>query len=164
MINFYDSNESAMAEQSSDLNSPRQEPLNAYQHFRNRLGEEILRSRRQDHPFTVMRIVVGSTDEHLSPHTHVENALRSSIRGYDVLYTVQSGEFAIVFPETPGRFAQKIADRIRNNVNGKGKWSGPILVQTNIGLACFPEDGTNPEDLLQSAEQSLSQDRKNCTR
>lgn len=164
MINFYDSNESAVAKQSSDLSSPGHEPLNAHQHFTNRLGEEILRSRRQDHPFTVMRIVVDSTDEHLSPKTQVENALRSSIRGYDVLYTMQRGEFAIVFPETSGRFAQKIADRIRDNVNGKGRWTGPILVQTSIGVACFPEDGTNPEDLLKSAEQSLEQDRKNSVR
>ena len=164
MINFYDSNERKLAEQSSDLSSPRHEPLNPYQHFRHRLGEEILRSRRQDHPFTVMRIVVGSVDEHVSPQAQVESALRSSIRGYDVLYTMQPGEFAIVFPETPGRVAHKIADRIRNNVNGQGRWTGPILIQTSIGVACFPEDGTNTEALLQTAEQSLNQDRKNLVR
>lgn len=131
------------------------EPETGYGRFEERLREEVVRSKRKEHPFTVLRV---SVDVPL-PAEGVEQMLKSSIRGYDLLWPLETSEFAIVLPETGEQNAEQIASRIKGKVSQKGK-SETFLLQTEIGIACYPHDGTSAEDLLESAEQDLMNQRK----
>lgn len=126
--------------------------------FRIRLHEEILRSQRRHYSITLMRVAVDSPHHELqrTGATILAETLKSTIREYDVLCALRADEFLIAFPETEERDAEQIASRIRQTVEQK-VWAGAVeeAYEANIGIACFPQDGTNEEDLLHSAEHEL---------
>lgn len=128
--------------------------------FRVRLHEEILRSGRRKYSFALMRVAIDSHQQELQRAGVVE-ALKSTIREYDVLCALRPDEYVIAFPETEEQQAEHIAGRIRQTVEQKF-WAGAVdaAYEANIGIACFPQDGTNAEDLLQSAEHDLRIARK----
>lgn len=131
-----------------------------YGQFQERLREEVGRALRKEHPFTVMRVSVDQPVPVETPESsHIEQLLKASIRHYDLLCPLETSQFAIVFPETGEEYAELIANRIRGKVSQKGK-SETFLLETEIGIACFPHDGENAEDLLESAEQDLISQRK----
>ena len=107
-----------------------------------------------------MRVAIDSHQQELQRAGVVE-ALKSAIREYDVLCALRPDEFVIAFPETEEQQAEHIAGRIRQTVEQK-RWAGAVdaAYEANIGIACFPQDGTNAEDLLQSAEHDLRIARK----
>jgi hypothetical protein len=124
-----------------------------YKDFRKRLHEEILRSQRCTHTFTLMRVNVDNVPE--KPPKGLQDALKSAIREYDFLCAMKPSEYFFAFPETNEKNAEVIADRIRHRLSNQ-RWSDATLaLEANIGIACFPHDGTNTEDLLFSAEQDL---------
>jgi GGDEF domain-containing protein len=125
--------------------------INGYQYFKQRLHEEVLRSQRRQHPFTLIRLALQLPAEH--PSEEIARVLESSVREYDLVCHVQSNHFAIVLPETAHPFAPNIAARICRAVSEK-------VSQANakFGIAYFPSDGTNAEDLLDYAELDLNSD------
>ena len=111
-----------------------------------------------------MRVAIDPTQqasERTVGSAELTVALKSAIREYDVLCALRADEFLIAFPETEEQQAEYIAGRIRQTVEQK-VWAGAVdeAYQTNIGIACFPQDGTNEEDLLHSAEHDLRIARK----
>jgi GGDEF domain-containing protein len=131
-----------------------------YQYFKERLHQEILRSQRRHHPFTLMRVAIDSSPAETVPDSDVGNLVEENIREYDVFCHVQAAEFAIVLPETNEKYAEKIAERIRQKIVKSKQNLGPLSSAPSIGIACFPYDGTNAEDLLESAEQDLDHQRR----
>jgi diguanylate cyclase with GGDEF domain len=125
--------------------------ISGYQYFKQRLHEEVLRSQRRQHPFTLIRLALQSPTEH--PVEQIARLLESSVREYDLVCHVESNHFAIVLPETAQPFAPKIAARICRAVSENVPQGN-----TRVGIAYFPSDGTNAEDLLDSAEQDLNRD------
>jgi hypothetical protein len=124
-----------------------------YKDFRKRLHEEILRSQRCTHTFTLMRVNVDNVPE--TPPKGFQDVLKSAIREYDLLCVMKPTEYFFAFPETNEKNAELIADRIRHRVSNQRWLEGTMSLRANIGIACFPHDGTNTEDLLLSAEQDL---------
>jgi diguanylate cyclase (GGDEF)-like protein len=160
MVVYFDPGEMYNNEPQAAITAPDSESGIDYRHFRASLRQEVVRSQRKEHPFTVMRVSVDvpiAAED--SRNQGVEQILKASIREYDLLCPLESSQFAIVFPETSEQYAEKIAHRIKGNVSQKAK-SETFLLQTEIGIACFPHDGANAEDLLESAELDLMSQRK----
>jgi diguanylate cyclase (GGDEF)-like protein len=132
--------------------------------FKLRLHEEILRSQRRKYAFTLMRVEIDPHEDQKNEHVvaqAVAETLKSTIREYDVLCALQSDQFLIAFPETEEKCAEQIAGRIRQTLERK-LWADAVdeACEANIGIACFPQDGANAEDLLTSAERDLRIARK----
>ena len=127
-----------------------------FEGFRVRLHEEILRSGRRKYSFALMRVAIDTRAGERGGGAKVAQALKSTIREYDVLCALRADEYVIAFPETEEQQAEQIAGRIRQTMEQKA-WAGAVdeAYEANIGIACFPQDGTNAEDLLQSAEHDL---------
>jgi diguanylate cyclase (GGDEF)-like protein len=126
-----------------------------YRYFRQRLHEEILRSQRCSHTLTLMRIFIDPADPD-EVTDQLEPVLKSSIREYDLLCTVGGNDFFVAFPETNERHAETIASRIRDRFRREHWKKGETLsLEASIGIACFPHDGNNTEDLMHSADQDL---------
>jgi GGDEF domain-containing protein len=119
--------------------------------FKVRLHEEILRSQRRKYPFTLIRLSVARGESKPKVSSAVEDVLRSCIREYDFICPWKADEFLIAFPETGAQSAELIAGRLREAILAK-EWSDAVsqALNANIGIACFPQDGTNAEDLLKS--------------
>jgi diguanylate cyclase (GGDEF)-like protein len=147
-------------------------------HFLSRLDEEVERARRQRSALVAMMIDVDNFKE-LNDHLGhpvgdavlrvVGDALRRSVRVFDVCARLGGDEFAIIMPGSSTASSTQIAERIRQDVDGSrpalGPWSDELRVTASVGIATF--EGTTGEDLLARADQALYAAKragKNCVR
>jgi diguanylate cyclase (GGDEF)-like protein len=128
--------------------------------FKIRLHEEILRSQRRNYPLCLIRLALESAAPENDRSNELVEFLRLSIREYDMVCSVKQDEFAVAFPETNVKTAQRIATRLRESLV-KRIWADAVsqITSPTIGIACFPQDGTTAEDLLNSAQDKLTQAR-----
>jgi len=84
--------------------------------------------------------------------------LRDAIRSIDVPCRYGGEEFAVVLPETDAQNALGVADRIRRAVESyeyPGLDGSTLKVTVSIGLASFPEHGTEKMDLIKRADEAM---------
>jgi diguanylate cyclase (GGDEF)-like protein len=83
--------------------------------------------------------------------------LRSNVKAGDPMARWARDEFIIVLEDEGRNIAEKVAQRLVERVAGEPfEISGKTLnVTVSAGVATFPEDGTDLETLLQSAERIL---------
>ena len=137
------------------------------------LNYELIKSRRYNHPFSLLMIDIDyfkvindryghrTGDEVLQ---HVGKAILSSVRGCDLPARYGGDEFTIVLPETPARQGWLGAERLRKvvenesiqvtNINGT---SEEIKVTMSIGVAEFPYDANSVETLIEMSDHALYQ-------
>ncbi len=96
--------------------------------------------------------------------------LRSATRGCDVICRYGGEEFAVMLPETGKEEALIVCERIRRSVAATpmvDEKESPVgTINVTIGLASFPEDADNKDDLIDRADKALYQGKragKNCT-
>lgn len=74
----------------------------------------------------------------------------------DYLIRYGGEEFLIVMENTDSRRAVDIAERIRQAVENKSDWPGGIAKWTmSLGVATYPADGRNADELLGKADAAL---------
>lgn len=90
--------------------------------------------------------------------TTAAHRLRDCVAGHDVVVRLGGEEFLVVATLLPdARVVSVIAERIRAILQAPLEVDGVSLSMTSrIGISVYPEDGTNPEQLLRHAE-TLSQ-------
>jgi diguanylate cyclase (GGDEF)-like protein/excisionase family DNA binding protein len=84
----------------------------------------------------------------------VSRAIESCIRQGDRAYRYGGDEFAVILPECGRQAAEEVARRIRAAIEAIPDDSGPH-VTISIGVACHPEDATDKETLVETADQAL---------
>ncbi|HUG30968.1 MAG TPA: EAL domain-containing protein [Candidatus Limnocylindria bacterium] len=85
----------------------------------------------------------------------VSRAIESSIREGDRAYRYGGDEFAVILPNCGRQPAEEVARRIRKAVETIPDQSGGPHVTISIGIACHPEDATDKESLVETADQAL---------
>ena len=87
----------------------------------------------------------------------ISQRLQAVVRPGQTLARFSGDEFVIVLPDTPGpESVRQLANEIANQINipiTLGKQD--IHLTTSIGIALYPQDGQDPETLLQYADQAL---------
>jgi diguanylate cyclase (GGDEF)-like protein len=87
----------------------------------------------------------------------VADAIRASLREYDVPGRFGGDEFVVLMPETTLPEAMSVAERIRREVESivlkSGEGSVPASV--SIGVALFPAHGRTASDLLAAADRAV---------
>jgi diguanylate cyclase (GGDEF)-like protein len=87
----------------------------------------------------------------------VADAIRASLREYDVPARFGGDEFVVLMPETTLPEAMAVAERIRREVESivlkSGEGSVPASV--SIGVALFPAHGRTASDLLAAADRAV---------
>jgi diguanylate cyclase (GGDEF)-like protein len=140
--------------------------LSNRQHFLKRFKEEIRRSERYGSIFSFAIADIddfrlfNDTEGRLagdSVLTEIAGIARSSIRGYDILSRFGGEEFGILMPHTGKGDAVGVAERMREKIKNSlmFRWGENPVITASIGIASFPHDGKDIEELTESVETAL---------
>lgn len=138
--------------------------------FDMRLREEISRSTRFGHAFSLLMIDIDAfkrfNDEFGHPKGDVAlralgALMRSMSREGDVPCRVGGEEFAFILPETAKGDAMTFAERFRRGVEASIMApDGSYALTVSIGLAAFPDDGKTPEEILWASDEALYESKR----
>lgn len=127
-----------------------------------RLSEELLRSQRHNHSFTVVMLDVDHFKKYNDAHGHpagdevlkrVANILRTSTRAGDCTARYGGEEFAVLLSGKGAEEALQLAERIRERVAEEEFAAGRITI--SAGIAEFPHHGHTAEAVISSADEAL---------
>jgi diguanylate cyclase (GGDEF)-like protein/putative nucleotidyltransferase with HDIG domain len=137
-------------------------------HFAAELREELARAERFDRPMSVIMADldllrdINNSFGHLAGDAvlrGVADVFRRELRDYDVPARFGGEEFAILLPETAPQHALEIADRIRRRVAAATfeieTSSEPIRATISCGVAGFPKDGHDVNELIHQADLAV---------
>lgn len=143
-------------------------------HFHQNLFREIARSRRHGLVFSIALLdldgfkAVNDEYGHMVGDLVLKRAARvfvGSVRDVDVVCRLGGDEFVVHLPETDRMGAYIVAERIRNRLGADfahrrtgGKDVHPSL---SGGIAVFPEDGEDSSTLMERADASLYEAKRN---
>jgi|HubBroStandDraft_3_1064219.scaffolds.fasta_scaffold00465_8 diguanylate cyclase (GGDEF)-like protein len=89
----------------------------------------------------------------------VAERLRGSLRPGDTVARLGGDEFTILLPAVAGerdmlRLAEKVLEAMRRPLSLLGR---EIVVTASLGISRFPQDGSDPEELLKKADVAMYQ-------
>ncbi|HEV8686110.1 MAG TPA: diguanylate cyclase [Gaiellaceae bacterium] len=137
-------------------------------HFAHALTEELGRAQRFERPLSLIMADldllrdINNTYGHLAGDAvlkGIAQVFRSQLRHYDVPARFGGEEFSILLPESPPEQALEIAERIRRAV-AESEFevetsSEPIRATVSIGVAAFPKDATDANELIHQADLAV---------
>ncbi len=137
-------------------------------YFLQRLFEESERVRRNNGCFSLFVIDVDDFKPLNDEYGHLagDDALKETaaviseeVRAIDVVARIGGEEFSVILPGTARDDAAVIAERIRGAVEGlkfdAKRFSPDTRLTVSIGLAEFPYDADNLEDLIHNADKAM---------
>ncbi len=147
-----------------------------HRHMMDTLTQEAQRSRRQQHPLSVILLDVDHFKRFNDTHGHqagdealkrVAALLAEATREVDCLARYGGEEFLIMLPETDLAGAAEVAERIRSRVASEPFTVGRnyTTVTLSVGVAEFPIDGDEPTSVIACADAALyraKREGRNC--
>ena len=141
-----------------------------HRHFQETLAVEILRSKRHAKTFSLVFLDVDFFKQYNDTHGHLHGdavlvalskLLIAGIRESDVAVRYGGEEFVLLLPETSKEKAFVVAGNIREKIAAHpfpGRETQPQgKVTVSMGIAAFPEDGSDSSTLLHRADEALYQ-------
>jgi len=134
--------------------------------FMERLRQELAEARRQHRRFAIVYVdldrfrFVNDTWGRNVADTLLQSLglrLRRRVREVDTVARVGGDEFVILMPdireeENLSAIAQKVLTAVARPVLIEGRM---LEVTASIGIACYPEDGDDPDVLLRNADNAM---------
>jgi diguanylate cyclase (GGDEF)-like protein/putative nucleotidyltransferase with HDIG domain len=137
-------------------------------HFAAALAEEIGRAERFERPMSLIMADLDLLRDINNSYGHlagdavlrgIADVFRAQLRHFDVPARFGGEEFSILLPETPPEQAMEIAERIRRAVAQRTfdveTSSEPIRATVSIGVAGYPKDGTDANELIHQADLAV---------
>jgi two-component system cell cycle response regulator len=129
------------------------------------LDQEIERCRRYSRGCAVLILdldhfkVLNDTYGHLAGDAALKDAaslMRQTLRTVDTVGRWGGEEFVILLPELHTAEARLIAERLRGAVGSHaGSTRGRVPITCSIGLALYPDDGTDRDSLFAAADRAM---------
>ncbi len=150
-----------------------------YRYFHQSLQIELEREKRYGHILSLIMLDIDNFKDYNDHYGHTVGDLvlknlasifKSATRGCDIICRYGGEEFAVILPETAKKEAAIVCERIRQAVeetklvDGEGNSIENITI--TIGLASFPIDADNKNELIKQSDKALYQGKeagKNCT-
>lgn len=143
--------------------------LYVHRYFQLRLEEEVARSRRYNSTISLLMCDIDYFKAINDNYGHqqgdailkeISKILRKNVRNTDIAARYGGEEFAIILPETTQADAKIVAERIRRDVSQCDFPSiipgqPPLKCSISIGVAGFPLNADNKDQLIQKADSSL---------
>jgi len=88
----------------------------------------------------------------------VSRIIKTKVREEDILIRYGGDEFTMVLPRTDSEGARDVAERIRLAIKDHrflGREGLSIQLTASIGVATYPQDAKNREELIEQADQAM---------
>ena len=144
--------------------------LHNFGYFTDRLREERARAERYQHLLSLIIFDLDHFKQYNDRNGHprgndvlrnVANVLSMEARETDLVARYGGEEFVVLLPETSRKVAWDVAERIRSRVRATSLFnmeSQPLgRITLSAGVATFPVDATNEDELVSRADASLYQ-------
>ncbi len=137
--------------------------LHVRRYFMVRLQEEVSRTERYEKTLSVVMAdldyfkAVNDTFGHTSGDQvlkAVGEFLHESVRDVDCVGRYGGEEFVMLLPETDKASAKRLSERLRKGIAAMELDNLPHIT-ISMGIATFPEDGRNVDELLRKADAAL---------
>ena len=130
------------------------------------LHRAFKQSVRHAHPLALVMIdcdnlkTVNDTHGHEAGNRllqHVVRRVREELRGSDVLARYGGDEFIALLPETEGKGAKEMGERMRRAIEGSTfeTRGGNISTTVSVGIASYPSDGGSLEVIMDKADKAM---------
>jgi diguanylate cyclase (GGDEF)-like protein len=140
--------------------------LTNHRTFQSRADEQVALARRYNRKLSLVLTDVDHFKSVNDTYGHpvgdqvlkgVAKILQETARDTDVVARYGGEEFALVMPETDAAGAKVIAERIRERVMATTFQTelGPLKITLSLGIATFPDSGTEKHVLIEKADQCL---------
>lgn len=142
--------------------------VNNHRQFYRRAEEELERTKRYGGCFSLIMLDLDFFKKFNDQFGHkagdmalacVAQILLDSTRSLDVVCRYGGEEFTIVLPETDSQSAKLVAERIRTDVANHqfmvAEGKPPAHVTVSIGIATYPHDAKNLDELIEYADRAL---------
>lgn len=141
-------------------------------HFEEVAEREIARAKRHERPLVFMMLDVDHFKRFNDSYGHdagdyllreVGQLLRRSVRQSDFACRYGGEEFVLILAESPLEEARRRADQIREGFHALGlSHQGKVLgqVTVSIGIAAYPDHGSEREVLVRCADEALYRAKK----
>ena len=130
-----------------------------------RLQQAVISAERSHEPLAVLVLDLDgfkAINDSLGHHAgdgllqHVASRLRALLRDADTVARLEGDEFALILPGASGEGAVHIAGKLLHELRRPlALDGGPLVVEGSIGIAWFPEHGSNADQLLQKADIAM---------
>ncbi|MSO41541.1 MAG: GGDEF domain-containing protein [Solirubrobacterales bacterium] len=133
-----------------------------YRALLHRLQQETARHRRRYREFSVLALdlddfkQLNETQGHLAGDlvlTIVGSTLGIHVRTEDTVFRQGGDEFSVIAPETSRRQAERLAERLETAL--AQITTGDRELSATVGVAVYPDDGSDPLELLDAADTAL---------
>ncbi len=139
-----------------------------FRHFVEALRLEIAKAQRYEEPLACIMLDIDNFKSVNDSHGHqtgdlvlkeLARSVTLSVRSSDIPARYGGDEFIVVLPRTGKNLALKIAQRLMDLFSGKEirvpTKRGSVRVTLSIGIAGFPEDTKNMDELMRLADDAL---------
>jgi len=135
-------------------------------YFFERLNEELNRSKKHNFKFTFLMIDIDDFKKCNDTHGHlvgdvilreVSRIIKENVREIDLVARYGGEEFLVILPETDKKPAMFVAERIRKKIkeNVFKAYDEALRITISAGLAAYPEDASEMEDVVEKADKAL---------
>jgi len=138
-----------------------------HRHFHERLTLEVERSQRSGLPLSLLMLDVDHFKLFNDTHGHpagdevlrqLARVLTDTRRANDVVARYGGEEFSVILVDTAKFTGAKVAERVRERISAhdfSDAAQKASKISVSIGVATFPEDGTDAEGLVRAADTAL---------
>ena len=137
-------------------------------YFESRYQAEVARARRHGHPLAVALLDLDRYKNFNDRYGHssgdvalrvLAETLVKGLRTSDIVARYGGDEFVVLLPETSPQAAFEKLEQLRLSV-ARAEFSIPrhdltAQITLSAGIACLPDDGTDPVELLEVADRRL---------
>ncbi|MDK2953608.1 MAG: hypothetical protein PWQ27_991 [Kosmotoga sp.] len=138
--------------------------------FAERVKQYIALAKRRKSPLSILYLDLNHFKEVNDTFGHdvgdlvlrkITKRFKSCLRESDLVARLGGDEFVFALPDTDAENAAKVAKRIieaiEKPINIKGK---SVKISGSIGVAVFPDDGENIDQLLKHADMNMYRDKR----
>jgi len=135
-------------------------------HFTERIGAELERSKRYEHPLALLMIDINgfkSVNDEFGHQTgdrvlcELARAIQDELRSVDIVIRYGGDEFLAVLPETDGE-ADLISMRLQESIESRSRQGefSPLPITLAVGMAYWSPGGTESiDDVLRLADERM---------
>ena len=144
-----------------------------HRYFQEAIHNEIGRAENNGHVFSLILLDLDHFKQYNDTHGHLDGdqllrklgeILQKAVRRTDIVARYGGEEFVIMLPDTPKKKAVIMGEKLRRYVENfpfPGRETQPLKkVTVSVGIATFPEDGTDRPKLVQRADEAMYNAKK----